>query len=225
MRDNSWFAPFVHSLSLERLREIMLELASTEESVRRRLLRERSQEVGDNPIQLAAHFQISLDKLLKIPSRAVFNAWDDASNWLDRVEAELLPVAPRAALDLLEQLIAAEDVLFSDTDCDWEGGVLLENVCSLWLCAAALCGDDQQKLVVRTCNLYCADDYNARDALLSQAHLLFDEAGLRALAECLRHNLSKEPRQMQYALKLLANAFHEQKNIASGNGKKTSKDT
>jgi hypothetical protein len=91
----------------------------------------------------------------------------------------------------------------------------VENVCSLWLCAAACCGGDQKKWVKRVCDLYYADDYGARDALLSQAHLLFDEQGLHALAERLRSDLSQNQLQMNFALKLLACAIRDQKTEAN----------
>jgi hypothetical protein len=211
MHEHPGLASLVRSLSAKRLREIVLELARTEKNVRRRLLCEQSQEAGDDPLQLVARFQNLLDKLLNIPETASFKSWNKASNWLDRVEEELLPVAPQAALGMLEQLIAADAVLFSDTNSDSESSLFVENVCSLWLCAAARCDGDQQKWVKRVCDLYYADDYCARDVLLSQAHLLFDDQGLHALAERLRSNLSQDKHRMESALKLVACAMRDQK--------------
>jgi hypothetical protein len=171
--------------------------------VPRRLLRERSEEDGDDPMQLTARFKNSLDRLLNIRACDAFNAWDAADDWLDRLEVELLPVAPQAVLALLEQLIAADEVLLSDNNCDLESATFLENVCSFWLYVAARCGGDQKKWIDRICDLFYVDDYCARDVLLSQAHILLEKPALRALSERLRRDLAHDERQREYALKLL----------------------
>jgi hypothetical protein len=221
MSDPLWLAPFIRSLSPDRLREIVVELACTEERVYKRLQKERAQEGGDDPVELTARYQSLLGKLLKRSNRGgFFDAWEDASNWLDRVEAELLPVAPQAALDLVERFIAADETFFNNHYCDDESSQLLQNACELWLHVAARCGGDQQTRVGRVYDLYCADDYGGRDKLLSQARILLDDSALRALAERfeidLRKGLGREY-HAKSALNLIANVLRAQSSGVSTN--------
>jgi hypothetical protein len=221
MSDSPWLAPFIRSLSADRLREIVLELACTEDRLYERLQKERAQEGGDDPIELTARYQSLLARILnKSNHRGLFDAWEEASNWLERVEAEMLPVAPQAALKLVEQFIAADETFLSNHYCDDESALLLQDACALWLRIAACCGGDQQMWVGRVYDMYCADGYCVRDELLSQAYILLDNSALQALAERfendLRHGLGSEY-QPKSALKLIASALCDKNSRVSTN--------
>jgi hypothetical protein len=187
MSDAPWVAPFIRSLPADRLREIVLELACTEDRVYQRLQKERTQEGGNAPLEIIERYQSLLSRLLnKSNRRGLFDAWEEASNWLERVEAELLPVDPQAALNLVEQFIAADETFFSNHYCDDESALLLQDACALWLHVAARCGGDRQMWVGRVYDMYCADGYCARDVLLSHNWLrvgrCLNPAGLSRVA-------------------------------------------
>jgi hypothetical protein len=221
MSDPLWLAPFIRSLSPDRLREIVVELACTEERLYKRLQKERAQEGGNDPVELTARYQSLLDKLLYKSNRGgMFDAWEEASNWLDQVEAEMLPVAPQAALNLVEQFIAADETFFNNHYCDHESTPLVQNACELWLHVAARCGGDQQIRVGRVYDLYNADYYGARNELLLQARVLLDDSALRALAEQFENDLRQgvgRAYQAESALKLIATALRAQKSGVSTN--------
>jgi hypothetical protein len=187
---NASLAAFINSLSAKHLRKIVLDLAGTDDQVYRRLLRERALKGSDDPTKLIAHFQNSLDKLLNKSSRqGLFESWDEAFNWLECIETELLPIAPHAALDLVEQCIAADEIFFNNHYCDDESALLMQNACIFWIRVAASCGGDQQIWIGRVYDMYCADAYCAREELLLQAHILLDSSALRTLAKKLKNDL------------------------------------
>jgi hypothetical protein len=168
----------------EVLVELLLELARDHDEVRARLAR---LQLADQPDKLAAGFRKTLNAW-KRSTR--FYAYREAGTfgrtlegWLDQVERELLPRNPSAALELFQAFIAADACWFERADDS--GGVIgdaVRSACRHWLRAAARCETPPGGWPDRVLELYLADHYGARGALLRDAGLLLDEAAQRVLA-------------------------------------------
>jgi hypothetical protein len=105
----------------------------------------------------------------------------------------LLPLDPAKAHALAEAFLRTDERFFEQAD-DSDGAIgdAIRAGCELWLRAAkALPNRDATAWIERVYALVNADEYGAREALLSHAGLLFDEAGLRALARRFEADLNK----------------------------------
>lgn len=180
---NETLAVFLHQQDASTLVDILLELASESEVVRRRL--ERLSVARDGK-RLAAAFRKTLNGWTR--SRRYLD-WDEArqffkeqQDWLAQIERELLPVDPMRALELVEDYIASDAHWFERAD-DSAGlvGETVREACRLWLRCAARCETPADFWPERLATLYDHDEYGAREELLRRANLLLDEAHLRGL--------------------------------------------
>lgn len=180
---NETLAAFLRQQDASTLVDILLELASESEVVRRRL--ERLSVARDGK-RLAAAFRKTLSGWKR--SRRYLD-WDEArqffkeqQDWLAQIERELLPVDPMRALELVEDYIASDAHWFERAD-DSAGlvGETVREACRLWLRCAACCETPADFWPERLATLYDHDEYGAREELLRRANLLLDEAHLRGL--------------------------------------------
>lgn len=184
MTDSDHLAAFVRTLDPQTLSKVLLELAAEHDDVRKRL--ERLQ-LSSQPRQLAAVFRSSLNGWRRsgrfIGYRDARSFAAELEGWLCDVERELLPSAPAMALELVESFIQSDAKFFERAD-DSDGciGDAVRSACTLWLRAASKCEAPKGGWPERLYQLAVADDYGAREPLLSQASLVLDEPGLRALA-------------------------------------------
>ncbi|MGH8656653.1 MAG: DUF6880 family protein [Gammaproteobacteria bacterium] len=175
---------FLSSLEKPVLTTLLVELAASNENVRKRL--ERLQLAAD-PRKLAAAFKRTLagwrrsTAFIGYRESHAFGAELEA--WLDQIEQELLPKDAERALDLFEAFIESGRELFEHAD-DSDGciGEALRSACERWLHAATQCKDSDSYWVERIYALVKADEYGARVELLRGANLVLEEAALRMLA-------------------------------------------
>ena len=164
--------------------DVLAELAEANEPVRRRL--ERLQ-LSTEPRKLAAAFKRILSawrrstKFIGLRGGSAFAA--ELLEWLDQVERELVAVDPARALDLIEGLIECDGSFIERAD-DSDGSIAdgLRIACERWLQTAKQIDNSDIDWVERIYALAKADDYGVREALLSHANTLLDEASLRVLA-------------------------------------------
>lgn len=186
-------ATFLARQTHQTLVAVLLELAREHEPVQARLDRLK---LADQPDKLAVGFR----KTLAAWKRSTrFHSYREAGEfgrtleaWLEQVASELAPKDPPAALALFQDFIEADAVWFERAD-DSGGAVgdAVRLACRHWLRAAAVCETPASAWPDRLLALYLADQYGARSELLSQAHLLLDEAAQRALVDRLEVQLSE----------------------------------
>jgi hypothetical protein len=103
------------------------------------------------------------------------------------IERDVLPREPVRALALTEQLMALNGPLTNRSLDDGMIGMAIEEACTLWLKIARVVRESgalpKMDWVARLKEVAGQDDYGVRRAMLQQAHLLFDEPQLRAMAE------------------------------------------
>ncbi|MEO8302771.1 MAG: DUF6880 family protein [Betaproteobacteria bacterium] len=173
---------------------LLAELAATNSEAEERLARHT---LGADPARLAAEFRTRLQawkrsrRFLGRSAAADFSRALEA--WLDEVERELLPLDPARAQALAEAFLRNDERFFEQAD-DSDGAIgdAIRAGCQLWLRAAkAQPNRDATKWIERVYALVNADEYGAREALLKHSDLLFDEAGLRALASRFEADLTQ----------------------------------
>lgn len=184
--------PFLARQAHGDLVALLLELAQDHEAVLARLTR---MQLVDQPDKLAAGFKKTLDGWKRV-SR--FYGYREAGEfgrtlegWLDQVERELLPKDPSAALALFQGFIESDAAWFEGAD-DSDGviGDAVRSACRHWLHAAAQCEMPADVWPQRVLDLYLADKYGARDALLRQVEMLLDEQAQRGLVARLDDQLT-----------------------------------
>ena len=150
-----------------------------------------------DPARLAAEFRRRLQNWKRpghFLSRSAASGFGrELEAWLDEIERELLPLDPVRAHTLAEAFLRNDERFFEQAD-DSDGAIgdAIRAACQLWLRAAKAQPDkDAAEWIDRAYALTSADDYGAREALLEHADLLFDEAGLRALAGRFEADLEK----------------------------------
>jgi hypothetical protein len=103
------------------------------------------------------------------------------------IERDVLPREPVRALALTEQLMALNGPLMNRSLDDGMIGMAIEEACTLWLKIARVVRESgalpKMDWVARLKEVAEQGDYCIRRAMLQQAHLLFDEPQLRAMAE------------------------------------------
>jgi hypothetical protein len=103
------------------------------------------------------------------------------------IERDVLPREPVRALALTEQLMALNGPLMNRSLDDGTIGMAIEEACTLWLKIARVVRESgalpKMDWVARLKEVAGQDDCGVRRAMLQQAHLLFDEPQLRAMAE------------------------------------------
>jgi len=103
------------------------------------------------------------------------------------IERDVLPREPVRALALTEQLMVLNGPLMNRSLDDGMIGMAIEEACALWLKIARVVRESgalpKMDWVARLKEVAGQDDYGVRRAMLQQAHLLFDEPQLRAMAE------------------------------------------
>jgi hypothetical protein len=106
--------------------------------------------------------------------------------------AELCPKDPPAALALFEAVIESDAAWFARAD-DSDGviGDAVRSACQHWLRAAARCETPADVWPQRLLDLYSADQYGARGALLRHAGLLLSEEAQRGLVARLDAQLAE----------------------------------
>jgi hypothetical protein len=174
---------FVRRQEAATLADVLLELATEHEAVRKRL--ERLALAGQ-PKALASAFRKTLAgwkrarRFLAYAEARAFGR--ELETWLEQIERELLPHDPMAALDLVEAFIGIDTAFFERAD-DSDGviGSAVHAACRLWLRCAARCEAPADAWPERLAALYDADEYGARESLLRHADDLLDEAALRGL--------------------------------------------
>ena len=103
------------------------------------------------------------------------------------IRKDVLPRDPEKAVAFAEKLFCLDQVIFERAD-DSDGvvGYELREACVLWLDAAAAVrtrsASSRRDWPAFLCELYRSNDYGVREPLLEQAHRLFREEELRALA-------------------------------------------
>jgi hypothetical protein len=153
-------------------------------------------QLADQPHELAAGFKKTLSGWKRSTRFYGYREADGfgrmLEGWLDQVARELLPKDAAAALALFEAFIKADAKWFERAD-DSDGvvGSAVREACRHWLTAAAQCDAPREGWAVRLLKLYEADDYGAREELLSRAHLLLDEPAQRGLVARLELQLSE----------------------------------
>jgi hypothetical protein len=171
---------------------VLLELAQDHEAVDARLAR---MQLADQPEKLASGFRKTLSAW-KRSSR--FYGYREAGEfgrmlggWLDQVERELCPRDPAAALALFQRFIESDTAWFERAD-DSDGviGDTVRSACRHWLRAAARCETPADVWPQRVLDLYAADQYGAREALLRHAGLLLSEDAQRGLVARLDRQLA-----------------------------------
>jgi hypothetical protein len=163
---------------------VLAELAEANEPVRQRLERLK---LRTDPRKLATAFKRILSawrrstKFIDLRAGSAFAA--ELLEWLDQVERELVMLDPARALDLIEALIECDGPFMERAD-DSDGSIgdVLRIACERWLQTAKQINNSDIDWVERIYSLANADDYGVREALLSQANMLLDEASLRVLA-------------------------------------------
>ena len=215
---------FVHRLDSSTLASVLLDLAQENEAVRQRLVRLR---LANQPDRLAAAFKKTLagwrraSRFFGYAEAREFGQSLEA--WLGQIEHELMPKHPAAALELAEAFIESDAKFFERAD-DSDGciGDAVRAGCRLWLRAAASCEAPANEWPSRLARLAAADEYGAREELLSRADLLLDEAALRKVVavfeQQMRDALARSPEasrvpaeafQASGALLLLAKALRD----------------
>jgi hypothetical protein len=178
----------------EELAALLAELATTHPEVEERLARHA---LAADPARLAAEFRKRLQtwkrsrRFLWRSAAAAFGRELEA--WLDEIERELLPLDPARAHALAEAFLRSDERFFEQAD-DSDGAIgdAIRAGCRLWLRAAKTQPSrDAAGWIDRVYALVNADEYGAREALLGHADLLFDDAGLRALAGRFEVDLEK----------------------------------
>lgn len=103
------------------------------------------------------------------------------------IERDVLPHHPVQALALAEQVIALDAPLMNRSLDDGVIGDALKEACTLWLKSARAVRVNgalpDMNWEARVREVARQDDYGVRACLLRKAHMLFDEAELRAMAE------------------------------------------
>jgi hypothetical protein len=94
----------------------------------------------------------------------------------------VLSKSPRAAAGLFESFIESDVSWFEMVD-DSGGsvGAVMRAACEHWLRAAQRCEGPVEMWTTRLEGLHFSDQYGARDALMGNAHLLLDGAGLQQM--------------------------------------------
>ena len=171
---------------------LLLELAQEHEAVHARLAR---MQLADQPDKLAAGFRKTLTALKR---SSKFHGRREAAEfgralegWLDQVERELLPKDPPAALALFQAFIESDASWFDRAD-DSDGviGAAVRAACRHWLRAAARCETPADAWPAQLLDLYLADEYGAREALLRDAALLLGQEAQRGLVARLDADLA-----------------------------------
>ena len=178
----------------EVLAALLTEIAATHPDVSARLARHT---IATDPVRLAATFRKRLQNWMR-PGRFLWRS-DSASfgaeleAWIDEIDRELLPLDPVQAHKLAETFLTSDGQFFEQAD-DSDGAVgdAIRAGCRLWLHTAKARPDkDETYWIERVHALTSGDEYGAREALLTQADLLFDEVGLRLLARRFESDLDK----------------------------------
>jgi hypothetical protein len=178
----------------EALAALLAELAAAHPEVEQRLARHA---LAADPEHLAAEFRKRLQswkrsrRFLGRSEAAAFGRALEA--WLDEIERELLPLDPARAHVLADGFVRSDERFFEQAD-DSDGAIgdAIRAGCRLWLRAAKAQSNWQPaEWIDRVYALVNADEYGAREALLEHSDLLFDEAGLRALAARFEADLEK----------------------------------
>ena len=143
---------------------------------------------------------------------------------LEQVRAHLQPVDRKAALSILERLIQNDDKLFERIDdSDATVGDFLREVCVAWLDCARATGMNESEIARRMLELYLADEYGAREALIANAHLAISAPALRTLAADCEHRFREGPassdsrqaadrhQRWRFALGLIAESLRDPK--------------
>jgi len=178
----------------EELAALLAELATTHPEVEERLARHA---LAADPGRLATEFR----KRLQSWKRTRRFLWRSAAGpfgraleaWVEEIERELLPLDPARAHALADAFLRSDERFFEQAD-DSDGAIgdAIRAGCRLWLRAAkAQPNREAADWIDRVCALVNADEYGAREALLGHSDLLFDEAGLRALAGRFEADLGK----------------------------------
>lgn len=169
----------------EDLVALLAELAAKHPQVDERLARHA---LAGDPEHLARTFGERLRRWRRsgrfLPRSAAGSFGRELEDWLDEIERELLPLDPARAQALAEAFLSSDADFFEHID-DSDGviGEAIGAGCRLWLRAAKAQPDQEvAHWVDRVHALAHADEYGARQALLAHAELLFEPAGLRALA-------------------------------------------
>ncbi|MFY7866448.1 DUF6880 family protein [Roseateles sp.] len=172
---------------------VLLELAQDHEAVLARLAR---LQLADQPDKLASGFKKTLSAWKR---SSKFYGYREAGEfgrtlegWLDQVERELCPKDPPAALTLFQTFIESDAAWFERAD-DSDGviGDAVRSACQHWLRAAARCETPADVWPQRLLDLYSADQYGARGALLRHAGLLLSEEAQRGLVARLDAQLAE----------------------------------
>jgi hypothetical protein len=172
---------------------VLLELAQDHEAVLARLAR---MQLAEQPDKLATGFKKTLSTWKRSNK---FYGYQEAGEfgrtlegWLDQVERELCPKDPPAALALFEAFIESDAAWFERAD-DSNGmiGDAVRSACQHWLRAAARCETPADGWPQRVLDLYSADQYGARGALLRHAGLLLSEDAQRGLVARLDAQLAQ----------------------------------
>ncbi len=181
--DTGEIAKLIEQLDERTLKDLLVELARSHETVRERLERLR---LSAQPRKLAAAFRAKLTawrrsrRYVDYRQSHAFGA--ELENWLFQVDRELRPRDPALALDLFEAMISSDASFFERADeSDGSIGDVIRTACKLWLATAARCEPPPSGWIERLRQLVQRDDYGAREPLLRDANLLLDERQLREL--------------------------------------------
>ena len=169
----------------EELARLLAELAARHPEVEERLARHS---LAADPASLAVEFRKRLQNWKRsrrfLQRSAAGGFGRELEAWLDEIERELLPIDPARAHMLADAFLRSDERYFEQAD-DSDGAIgdAIRAACRLWLrTAKAQPEKDAAGWIDRVYALVNADEYGAREGLLEHADLLFDEAGLRALA-------------------------------------------
>jgi hypothetical protein len=130
---------------------------------------------------------LSREHLLALLERLAGDSEAFAQRITADIERDVLPHNPVQALALAEQVIALDAPLMNRSLDDGIIGAVLEEACTLWLRsarAARVSGTlPSMNWEARVREVARQDGYGVRACLLRNAHMLFDAAELRAMAE------------------------------------------
>jgi hypothetical protein len=170
-------------LDAKQLVDLLLHLASGGEG-----LYERIETLALSPTEGSRAQAALLDRLERLTDvddyytdREARDYADQLDRWIDDVAHAFLPNDPRAACDLLEQFIRADqEIIESVDDSDGDAGSTFRRACELWHRAAGLDPGDED-WVSRVYSLYGGNAYGLRDSLLDHAGPHLPEFELRRL--------------------------------------------
>lgn len=184
----------LEALGAEKLSELLLDAARRDDAVLARLQRELA---ADGPGAESAKL---IRRQLRDLTRHDFVSWDEARDLAGDIDAlredvvrQLLPRSPKAAAQLLGEVVAAEGrILEALDDSDGEVGGALSRVIVDWGRAwAEVDAADPVALADLVLAASEGNDYGTRDGLVPAFARALGERGLDRLEQCTRAGLGK----------------------------------